>query len=118
MGALDPRLVLFLSREVTSSKVSQYQTIVLDSIHANAFPVPQLTLAFNCPNYHTVKLHSPPLSVPYPMLPSTHASEAVTGEFFRRCSSHQDSPRRTPIISVESARQGPASKPIPDPVLS
>ena len=65
MGSLLPLRVSALSREVTSWGVSQYRTIVLDSIHAKTFPVPQLTLAFNRPNYHTVKLHSLPLFVPY-----------------------------------------------------
>ena len=95
MGALDPRLVLFLSREVTSSKGSQYRTIVLDSIHTNTLPVPEFILAFNRPNYHTVKLHSLPLSVPYQITPSTNSSEAVTGEFFRRCQPFRSAPTHT-----------------------
>ena len=44
---------------------AEYWTIVLGSIHANAFPVPELTLDFNRPHDHTVKLHSLPSSVPY-----------------------------------------------------
>ena len=34
----------------------RHRTIILDSIHTNVFLVPELTLAFNRPNYHTVKL--------------------------------------------------------------
>ena len=60
LGAIDPLRVSQLCREVTSWRVSQHRTIVLDSIHSNAFSVPQITLAFNRPNYHTVKLHCPP----------------------------------------------------------
>ena len=59
-GLLFPLHVSAFRRDGTSWRVSEYWTIVLDSIHTNAFPVPQLTLAFNRPNDHTVKLHSPP----------------------------------------------------------
>ena len=63
LGAIDPLRVSQLCREVTSWRVSQYRTVVLDSIYAYAFPVPKFTLAFNCPNYHTVKQHRPPEQV-------------------------------------------------------
>ena len=58
LGSLFPFRVCAFRLEVTSSKVSQYRTVVLDNIPGYAFPVPELTLAFNCPNYHAVKLHS------------------------------------------------------------
>ena len=58
LGSLFPLRVWAFRPEVISSKVSQYRTVVLDNIPGYAFPVPALTLAFNCPNYHIVKLHS------------------------------------------------------------
>ena len=72
LGSLDPLRVSAFRREATSSKVSQHRTIVLDSIPGNAFLVPELTLAFNRPNYHTVKLHSP-----------LECSQTTTGVFRR-----------------------------------
>ena len=68
-GSLPPLRVSPLSREVTSWRVSQHRTVVLDNIPGYAFPVPEFILAFNRPNYHTVKLHSLPLSVPYQIIP-------------------------------------------------
>ena len=69
LGSLDPLRVSPLSREVTSWRASQHRNIVLDNIPGYAFPVPELTLTFNRPNYRTVKLHSLPLSVPYQIIP-------------------------------------------------
>ena len=69
LGAIDPLRVSQLCRELTSWRVSQHRPVVLDYIPGYAFSVPELTLAFNRPNYHTVKLHSLPLSVPYQVIP-------------------------------------------------
>ena len=44
--------------------------------------MPQLTLAFSRPNYHTVKLHSLPLSMPYQITPVHKLPQRqLTGEF-------------------------------------
>ena len=58
LGSLFPLRVCAFRPEVTSSKVSQYRTVVLDNIPGYAFPVSEFILTVNCPNYHTVKLHS------------------------------------------------------------
>ena len=118
LGSLDPIHVSPLRREVTSWRVSQYRNIVLDSIHANAFPVPELTLASNRPNYHTVKLHSLPLSVRYQIAPLHEllrgSDRSVIQQVFqppRPASTHTPYLRRV-------RRPRPAAKPIPDPVVS
>ena len=65
--------------------------------------MPELPLTFNRPNYHTVKLHSLPLSVPYQIIPLHKLLRGGDRRVFPQVFQPSRPAQRTPIIFVESA---------------
>ena len=117
LGAIDPLRVSQLCREVTSWRVSQHRAVVLNYIPGYAFSVPELTLAFNRPNYHTVKLHSLPLFVPYQITPVHELLRGSDRPVFLQLFQPPGAAPTPHPSSSSRPRPRPPARPISDPVL-
>ena len=77
----------------------------------------QLTLAFNRPNYHTVKLHSLPLFVPYQITPVHELLRGSDRPVFLQLFQPPGAAPTPHPSSSSSPRPRPPARPISDPVL-